>query len=134
MVPLVLLGIACAFFAGFLLVTRYEKQQGARLFAAQREVFDRRIHRLEFILTHVDFESFAREQAHILVAHMAHDIAHYSLLFVRELERPLSRLVKHLRSRHGIETASNAAPRAFVKTMSDFKRELSSARPPIPEI
>jgi hypothetical protein len=125
---------AIALFAGFLLLTRYEERRGVRTLALTRTDIDARVERLTFILTHVDFESFTREQLRVLAVHVAHDIAHLSLLSVRAVERLLSRLVKHLRTRHGIETASSAAPRAFVKTMSEFKQTLASTRPPIPEI
>jgi len=134
MVALGLIVVSVLLFVGFILLTWYEAGGGVRVFDAQRRSLDTTTERLTFILEHVDFESFTREQFRVLVAHVAHDLAHLSLVFVRALERPLTQLVKNLRTRHGIETASHAAPRAFVKTMSEFKQHLTSTRPPIPEI
>ncbi|MDO8624079.1 MAG: hypothetical protein Q7R54_01865 [bacterium] len=134
MAPLVLVGLSILLFVGFLLLTRYEVAHGMRLLATRRMAFDARATHLTFALTHIDFESFLREQVHILSARIAHDIAHLSLITVRVVERLLTRLVKHLRARHGIVAASTATPRAFVKTMSDFKQQLASTRPPLPEL
>jgi len=134
MVPLVLVGLPIALFAGLLLLTRYEAAHSARFFAARRSAFDLRLTHLQFALTHIDFESFVREQAHILGARIAHDIAHLALLIVRAVERILTRLVKQLRARHGIVAVNTATPRAFVKTMSDFKQHLATTRPPVPEV
>ncbi len=119
---------------GFLLLTRLEAHRGVRLFERTRVWLDTEVRRLTFIITHVDFESFTREQVRTLLIHLAHDTVHVSLLSVRAVERLLSRMVKQLRIRHGIETVTATTPRAFVKTMSDFKRELSSSQPPVPEI
>jgi hypothetical protein len=134
MVLIAILLTSVVFFAGFLILTSYEARRGARFLAPQRTVFDTRVTRFNFILEHVDFESFAREQIRVLIAHVAHDVAHLSLISVRSVERLLTRLVRQLRTRHGIATASATAPRAFVKTMSDFKQHLITNRPPVPEI
>lgn len=131
---LAFMALSIVLFASFLFLTRREAEKGARLFASSREALDVRVERLMFVLTHVDFESFVREQIRVIGAHVVHDVAHLSLIVVRSAEKLLSRVVKHLRARHGIETATSAAPRAFVKTMSEFKQHLSSTRPPIPEL
>jgi hypothetical protein len=130
---LVFVSLALALFFGFLIITRIEVNRGKRFFAPLREAFDRFAGRMVFIATHVDFKSFVREEGRRLSAHLAHDIAHLSLVIVRSAERLLTRAVRHLRVSHGIAPASNAAPRAFVKTMKDFKEQLVSARPPYPE-
>lgn len=126
--------VALALFFGFLLVTRIEARRGNRFFAHLRNAFDRSMMRVAFISTHVDFKSFVREEGRRLGAHLAHDLAHVSLVVVRSVERLLTRAVRHLRVSHGIEPAANAAPRAFVKTMKDFKEQLVSTHPPYPEV
>jgi len=131
---LVFMLIAVALFSGFLFLTYYEARRGVRVFAAFRNDLDAQVARAIAIVTHVDFEPLVRQQFQLLAAHVANDIAHLFLRTVRAIEHVLTRLVRHLRARHGITEGPNATPRAFVKTMREFKRELSSTRPPISEV
>src|SRR3989338_9918767 len=103
--------ISLALLAGFLLLTRFETRRGTRFFSVYRAALDARTERAMFIFTHVDFESFVKEQSRLLFARVAHDIAHLSLLVVRAVERLLTRLVKHLRIRHGVTPVKGIAPR-----------------------
>lgn len=132
MVFVAVIALSLALFAGFLLLTRYEARRGARFFAASRDALDAKIERAAFIATHVNFESFLRDTLRALAAYAAHDLAHFTLLLVRFAERLLTRAVRHLRVNHQI--VAPAAPRPFVQAMSDFKRELASTRPSIPEV
>ncbi len=130
---LVAIGAFLLLWAAFLGVTVYEKRRGARFFERVRAGLDKRVNRLLFIMEHVDFNSFIKEQARLISLKLAHDIAHLSLLVVRSSERLLTRLVKNLRSRHEVPVVEGA-PRAFVKAMTDFKQQLSTTRPSLPDL
>ena len=129
MVFLGLFGLTIALFASFLVLTLYEARGGFRLFAQWRARLDARISRIAFILTNVDFESFLREQVQILALQVAHDVAHYALLFIRAIERLLTRVVKYFRVTHDIPPVRSESTRPFVKAMSDFKQQLQGAHP-----
>lgn len=125
---------ALALLAGFFALARYEARRGTRILAPTRERLDRTAARAEFILTHVDFVAFAREEARRAMHRVWHDLAHVSLRAVRAVERLLTRLVKHLRVAHGVTAAPRESARPFVQTLSDFKDQLKSARPDAPDI
>lgn len=109
-------------------VTRYEAAHGARFFSSKRLEIDRTVERLVFIVAHVDFAAFLKEEVHIVLTRISHAIAHLSLRVVRAVERLLTRVVRRLRIRHatiaGRESRENA--REFVKTLSDFKDTLQT--------
>lgn len=81
--------------------------------------------------------AFVREEVRRLAARISHDLAHLSLQAVRTTERLLTRLVRHLRSRHTIDTIDTVPRenvREFVKTLSDFKSQLKGTHPEVGEI
>lgn len=129
MAHLVFVLSALALLAGFLALTQYEARRGARFLAPVREHLDRSAARAEFILAHVEFAAFAREEARRAMHRIGHDIAHISLLAVRAAERLLTRLVRHMRVQHGVSAAPRENARPFVQTLSEFKDKLKAARP-----
>lgn len=135
MAYLVFILITFALLAGFMALAEYEMRRGARLFPHERARLDQQVARMGFIIRHVDFSAFLRDEVRHLAARAGHDIAHLSLRLVRAVERLLTRLVRHLRSHHEIDVAApreNARP--FVKTLSDFKMRLQATRPEVPEL
>ena len=114
---------------GFVALMGYEARRGIRVFAGQRDRLDRNVERAEFILRHVDFGAFAREEMRRIAERVSHDAAHLSLQAVRAAERLLTRLVRHLRSRRADDVAPRENARAFVKTLSDFKGQLKASHP-----
>jgi len=126
-------GLSIVLVGGFFVLTTYEQRRGTRVFAEYRMRLDAFVTRVLFITTHVDFEAFLRETLRIVGARIVHDLAHIMLLLVRAAERLLTRLVRHLRARHEISPVA-ADPRPFVRAMSDFKQQLSSARPTFREL
>jgi len=121
--------------AGFFALSDYETQRGVRVFARGRARLDENIERISFILTHIDFGSFLREEMRHIMHRIAHDIAHFSLQAVRATERFLTHLVRYLRTKHAVGTMPpHENAREFVKTLSDFKGHLEETRPEIPDI
>ncbi|MFA5998260.1 MAG: hypothetical protein WC814_02640 [Candidatus Paceibacterota bacterium] len=131
---LIFLLITLALLGGFVALTEYEARRGARVFARERAHLDRNVERIEFVLRHIDLAAFLRDEVRRLAGRVGHDIAHLSLQTVRNAERLLTRLVRHLRSRHEVESAPRESTRAFVKTLSDFKGRLKATHPEISDI
>lgn len=129
MAHLVFILAALVLIAGFLALARYEARRGARVFAPARERFDKEVAHVEFILAHVDFAAFAREEARRAGQRIGHDAAHLSLQAVRAVERLLTRLVRRIRAAHGAAAAPRESARPFVQTLSDFKNRLKASRP-----
>jgi hypothetical protein len=120
---------ALGLLAGFFALTHYEARRGVRVFARARADLDQRVARAEFILTHVDFAAFARDEARHAAHHIGHAVAHLSLHAVRAAERLLTRLVKRIRATHDVDAAPRETARPFVKTLADFKGRLKATRP-----
>jgi hypothetical protein len=131
---LVFLLVSLLLLVGFFALTWYEDERGARYLAPHRERLDAHVKRAEFVLTHVDFNAFAREEARRLVTQTGHRLAHFSLQLVRGVERLLTRLVRHLRTEHAVEVRPSGEAREFVKTLSDFKDRLKDTMPEVPPI
>lgn len=127
---LIFILITIALFAGFLALSIYEVQSGSKMFANGRARLDERVEHIEFVLTHVDFGSFFKEEMHRL----AHYIAHISLQAVRFIERLLTNLVRYLRTKHAVDVVPRENAREFVRTLSDFKGHLEETRPKVPDI
>lgn len=126
---LIFILVSLALLGGFVALLGYEARRGVRVFAAQRDRLDHSVERAEFILRHVDFGAFAREEMRRIAERISHDAAHLSLQAVRAAERLLTRLVRHLRSRRAEDAAPRENARAFVKTLSDFKGQLKVPHP-----
>ncbi len=130
MAHLVFILLSIALLVGFFLLTRSEAQRGVRYLAPRRSALDAQVGRIEFILTHVDFASFAREEGRRLVGRVSHALAHLSLQLVRAVERLLTRAVRRLRTKHQVAApAAGGETREFVKTLSDFKGRLKDTMP-----
>lgn len=113
----------------------YERQQAHRFFEPVRARFDAFIARMEFIAAHVDLGAFLKEEIRHAVTNLGHATVHLSLQIVRSVERFLTRLVRHLRTRREEEVPRETA-REFVKTLSDFKDGLKTSHPDttLPEV
>jgi len=122
-----------ALLAGFFVFTGYEANRGARFYAEHRDRLDRLIERIAFVLEHVNFAEFLRDEMRHLAGRIEHDIAHFSLVAVRAVERVLTNLVRKLRANPEIDTAPRETAREFVKTLSDFKGGLNATHPEIQE-
>ncbi|MFA6414701.1 MAG: hypothetical protein WC217_00420 [Candidatus Paceibacterota bacterium] len=134
MAHLVFILVSLALLIGFFALTWYEERRGTRLFALGRTRFDQRVARIEFILEHVDLGAFVRDEIHRVISRVGHDIVHLSLQAVRTAERLLTRLVRHLRTRHAVDTAPRETSRPFVQSLSDFKDRLKATRPEVPDV
>jgi len=117
--------------AGFVALTQYETKHGMRFFAAKRTRLDENVERVGFIVEHVDLAAFVRDEVRHAMNWLGHAIAHLFLQAVRSAERLLTRLVRHLRTRHEDEAAPRETAREFVKTLSEFKDGLNATHPDI---
>jgi hypothetical protein len=125
---------ALALFGGFFALTWYETAHGVRFFAGKRSELDTQIDRIIFIWENVDLAAFAKEEAEHFLRRVGHDVAHLSLQMVRAVERSLTRLVRHFRTRQAVEEGPRETAREFVKTLSDFKDGLDAEHPAISEV
>lgn len=132
--PLLFLIAAIILFAGFFWLTWFEDRRGERFLAPLRVRIDESAERAKFLLEHVDFASFLREELSRLAHKLGHFFAHITLQAVRSVERLLTRLVRYLRARHEEIAPPRENVREFVRTLSDFKDGLKAAHPEIPEI
>lgn len=130
---LIFIVVTIGLFVGFLVLTEQERTRGVRVFAKRRDELDARVARFSFIITHVDFKSFAREEAARLLHAASHLAAHLSLRAVRATERALTRLVRHLRTKQAAEMPAQET-RDFVKQLSAFKGELKDSPPEIEKL
>lgn len=131
---LIFILITLALLVGFSALTSYEARRGARFFALHRERLDHTVGRIEFIIANVNLGEFLRDEIRHLASRVSHDIAHFSLLAVRAVERLLTRLVRHMRAQPEIDTSPRENAREFVKTLSDFKDNLKATHPEITDI
>ena len=137
MAYLVFILVSLALLGGFVALTHYETRRDTRFFAHKRDYLDQAVKHIEFVLAHIDLGAFVREEVRRLAARISHDLAHLSLQAVRTTERLLTRLVRHLRSRHTIDTVDTVPRenvREFVRTLSDFKGKLKATHPEVGEI
>lgn len=134
MAPLIAILVSLVLLGAFYLLTWLETERGFRVFAISRTHLDEFVERLIFIWRNVDLAAFIREELQHLLRRLLHDLIHYSLKLVRILERLLTRLIRYFRARQATLEAPREEAREFVKTLSDFKEELSATRPEIKEI
>ncbi len=129
MMNLLFVLVSLLLLTGFVMLTRYEARRGERLFAGYREELDKRVLKILFVLEHVDWGGYVKEEAIRIMLRLGHDIAHVSLRAVRAMERLLTTLVRHLRSQNLPQAGMREPLRPFVKTLADFKGHLEATRP-----
>jgi hypothetical protein len=98
MIYLILLALSIVLFVGFFALTVVEAQTGRRMFGLSRKKFDKNVGRVFFIIEHVDWSGFIAHLVQSVAARVAHDIAHWTLMTVRFLERQLTTVVRTLRN------------------------------------
>lgn len=111
-----------------------EARRGTRFFEHQRGEFDRIIANGAFILAHVDLVRFVREEAIHASRRLTHYALHGALQGVRGVERLLTQVVRHLRLHAEAGQPAGESARTFVRTLSEFKGQLESSRPEMPDI
>ncbi len=133
-INLIFIVFSIALLCGFLALTCYETGRGARFFMNYRARFDYFTGRINFIIEHVNFSEFIRDEMVHFFSRMAHGIAHFFLVIVRGAERLLTRLIRKIRSSPEIDIAPRETAREFVKTLSDFKDNLKAVHPEISDV
>ncbi len=129
MVYLVFIVITLGLVIGWVALVEYELRRGVRYAAAHRAHLDAQIERVHFLIEHVDFVSFARDEFGHLMDRVGHTIAEFTLHAVRVAERFLTRIVRSLRTRHAEEESPRETAREFVKQLSEFKGQLRRPEP-----
>ena len=117
----------------YVAVLAVEAKRGARFFERERARLDKAVRQGAFILAHVDFASFVKEQGRLLAWRIVHDVTHFSLGAVRATERLLTQAVRRLRAHPELARPTAESSRTFVRTLSEFKGQLESSRPKMPE-
>lgn len=134
MAPLVGMLVTLSAWGAFVALTRLEAKRGTRVWGGRRAVFDVIVTRFSFILEHVDFAGFVREEARHGADQAGHALAHLSLQFVRWIERLLTQAVRSFRVREATRIPRESS-RAFVRTLSEFKEHLKATAPvELPEL
>ena len=136
MAPLIFILISAALAGGFLALTQWERAHGTRFLAPTRARLDQGVERAAFVIKHVDWNAYLRDEVRALAIRLGHAAAHLSLQGVRAVERLLTDAVRRLRAQVASEAAPAPGPstRPFVQALSGFKEELKAARPEIPEL
>jgi len=134
MANLIFILVTLTLLIGFFALSEYETQRGTRMFARSRARLDENVERVEFIMTHVNFGSFLREEVLRITHRVVHSAVHFSLQAVRATERLLTNLVRYLRTKQSVDTVPHENAREFVKTLSDFKGHLEATRPDVPDV
>lgn len=96
---LLLIAIAILLFLAFMALTLTEVRTGTRVLAVPRARLDQWVMRAEFVLEHVDWGEFTAHLVRGILARIAHDIVHVTLMAVRFIERQLTRVMRALRDR-----------------------------------
>jgi hypothetical protein len=99
MTYLILILASILLFVAFLGLTVVEARTGTRVLAPVRLKLDKNISRISFVLKHVDWGSFLSQLIQSFFERVLHDVAHWSLIAVRFMERQLSSIVRYLRDR-----------------------------------
>ena len=99
MTYLLLILASIALFAGFFGVTVVEARTGTRYFAPVRAKLDKRVARIAFVIKHVDWLEFFTHLIQSFIERVLHDVAHWTLIVVRFIERELTNVVRYLRDR-----------------------------------
>jgi hypothetical protein len=120
---------AIALLAGFIVLTWYEGRRSSRVLHHHRSRLDSVVSRALFITKHVDLAAYLRDEARRLAENGGHIALHLTLRAVRSVERLLTRLVRHLRSRAETDREPRETMRDFVKTLSHLKGQLETTRP-----
>ena len=135
MAHLIFIIVSLALLVGFYFLVWYEKAHAVRALARERAHLDRQVERIAFIIAHVNLGAFLKEETGRIVARVGHDVAQFSLLVVRAVERLLTRLVRYLRIRRmNDDRAPRESAREFVRTLADFKGHLEATRPEMPPL
>ncbi len=125
MIYLLLIAFSIALFCGFFGLTIAEARTGTRILATPRRTLDKKLARIVFIANHVNWSDFLGHVVQSVVARIAHDMAHWSLIAVRFIERQLTRVVRYLRdSRPNLLAPKPSRSSIFTQTTNYFREKL----------
>ncbi len=123
MTYLLLIIASLALFAGFFGVTVVEARTGTRYFAPARAKLDKRVSRIAFVIKHVNWLEFFSHLVQSFIERVLHDIAHWSLIVVRFLERELTNVVRYLRDRRPNLLAPKPSRTPLLKQVFGYARK-----------
>ncbi len=116
-------------FSGFLGLTLAEARTGRRVFAQPRRALDKKVAQAMFLIEHVNWSDFLSHFVQSIAARVVHDIAHWSLLLVRFIERRLTAIVRYMRDRRPNLLAPRPSRRSpIVQTADYLKKKLRLSR------
>ena len=113
---LLFISITVLLFLAFMGLTLAEARTGVRLLAVPRARLDQWVNRASFVAEHVNWGEFLAHLVQSLVARIAHDIVHWTLIAVRFVERELTRAMRYLRDRRpNVLAPQPSRPSMFVQ-------------------
>ena len=128
MAYLIAILVSLALFGGFLFLTAFERARGVRVLAGPRAILDRRVARLGFVIQHVDWGAFLKHMVQSAFARIVHDIAQFTLMAVRFVERLLTRIVRSLREQRSTSEAPTPRVDGLRATLVYFRKNLMKRR------
>ena len=123
MTYLLLIIASIALFAGFFGLTVVEARTGTRVWGASRAKLDTRVARVAFIIKHVNWVEFFVQLIQGFFERVIHDIAHWSLIAVRFIERQLTNVVRYLRDRRPNLLAPKPSRTPIVTQIREYVRK-----------
>jgi hypothetical protein len=120
MLYLFLILASIGLFAAFLGLTVVEARAGTRVLSSPRAKLDKEVSKVSFIITHVRWGSFFLNAIESISERIVHDIAHWSLIFVRFMERELTETVRYLRDRRPNMLAPKPSRRPLVEQVTHY--------------
>lgn len=131
MLFIILVSLSCTLFGGFLLLTAVESRRQARVFPTMRAVLDKRVSRISFIISHVDWSAFAKHLVRTNTEKFLHDVAHGSLIVVRFVERTLTGVVRAMRERRSgllVVSTNSRQHTSLRETLRGFRKVLQKGK------
>ena len=122
MLYLILIIASIGLFAAFLGLTVLEARSGTRVLASSRSKLDKIISQYTFIAKHVDWGAFVGSALQSAFERVIHDVAQFTLICVRFLERQLTGLIRTLRTRRPNMLAPKPSRTPMLVQMSRFAR------------
>lgn len=103
---LILIAVTFFLFSGFLVFAGVETRRGARIFKGPRTLLDKKLHRISYIIRHIDWGGFITHVSKVVFERTAHDVVHFTLVAVRSVERTLTRVIRTLRERVAMRSST----------------------------
>lgn len=110
-------------FSGFLVLTIAEARTGKRVLVSPRSVLDKKVSQAMFVIEHVNWNDFLAHFVQSIAARVVHDVAHFSLVLVRFVERRLTAIVRYMRDRRPNLLAPRPSRRSPISQTAEYLKK-----------